>query len=154
MPAVVPFIPLIAAGVAGGTSIYGAHKVASTNRRAMDLQAQSDARAQALLEQQEATRKAEYDRQVAEEKAAFDAEQARRAPYREAGFNSLVRLSQLAGLPTPAMPAAPTFTPSAPGTVIPSPTTTPRPGTMPLSALLNPRTSRTRSLVPALQGGY
>lgn len=73
MPAVIPFIPLIAAGAAGGAQVVGAHMQASGANRVADRQSADAARAMAFERDQaenayrngEATRKANYDQWAA-----------------------------------------------------------------------------------------
>lgn len=103
---------LIGKGIDTATGLYGANKQMSANDRAAELQAQ--AMAAALKQQQdvEAERKREWDVQQQQSQAAWTAEQNRRAPYRQAGQNALVSLSQFAGLQAPSsLVAAPSDAP-------------------------------------------
>lgn len=82
MPAVIPFIPLIAAGIAG-TAAVASSKISSntakrTANQAIDLQ-----------REQEAERRREWDIQTAAAKKQWDTEQANLAPYRAARLQVL-----------------------------------------------------------------
>lgn len=79
MPAVIPFIPLIAAGIGGGAVVVGAKMQSNANRRAAETQSQ--AANYGADRELEGSREAErYQRQQAQAQWA-DAEGARRANF-------------------------------------------------------------------------
>jgi len=82
MPAVIPFIPLIAAGIAG-TGAVVASKISS------DTQANTASQALDFAKQQEAQRRREWDIQTAAAKKQWDTQQANLAPYRAARLQIL-----------------------------------------------------------------
>jgi hypothetical protein len=94
---VIPFIPLISAGIAGGTQLIGAHMAAGASKEASKTQAQSDQNSLNFLQQQ------------------FQELQRQHAPYVAFGQSALGSLSDLLGYPRPpAMAAAPAAPPTAP----------------------------------------
>lgn len=125
MPAVIPFIPLISAGIAGGasagSSIYGAKKQSSAAKRASDIQAKADADALAYAKEQDALSRQDYQ-----------AHEARMLPFRQAGQGALVNLAQFAKVPVPPSAYAPI--PTQPIAAI-APPRTPVRRTMPLSQM-------------------
>lgn len=114
MPAVVPFIPLIAAGTAAGATIYGAHSQQSAQREAsridsgaareaLDYQKEQDA-----YERQRSEEERDYGRGKYEEDTLYDRGQyadylGRLDPYRAAGTGALTRLSSHFGGSSPSM---------------------------------------------------
>ena len=104
MPAVIPFIPLIAAGVSGGAAIAGAKMSSNASNRASRTQA--DAATQAL----------EF------ETRQYDEEQARLKPYRDMGSQAYARMARMLGLEVP--PGA-ADAPPGPGGAPPGPWTPP-----------------------------
>lgn len=114
MPAVVPFIPLIAAGVGAGATIYGAHSQQSAQRDASRAENASLDEALAYEKEQDAYNRqrdeeqTRYDRAKYEEGQVYDRGQyadflGRLDPYRAAGTGALTRLSSHFGGSAPAM---------------------------------------------------
>lgn len=131
--------PVLNAAINGVANIYGTKAQSAATSKAGDLQAKASADALAFSREQEAERVREYNQEQATSKAAWDAQEARRAPYREAGQNALMQLSQLVGMKAPNIAGpremAAGFTPGAQGTA-PPPT---QPGMMTLAELLKPQ---------------
>lgn len=146
MPISLPVATLIAGAVGGGASAYGSHVAGKANTTAAKQQADATAAQLQFQREQEATRKAEYDQQQAAAKAAWDAEQARKAPYRQAAQNAMVKLSQMAGLPKPTVDL------TTPPSATPPPGWTPGGSTggsttLPMSALMPTGGGQTDALV-------
>lgn len=93
MPAVVPFIPLMSAGVGAATNLIGAHEQTSAAQQASQTQAQS---AQQALD---------FAKQVYQQRLAD------LSPYKQLGTSSLAGLMALTGLPAPTAAAAPSAQP-------------------------------------------
>jgi len=109
---------LISGAASAGSSIYGAKKAGDANKRATDLQAKSDAEAMAFERQRYEDEKKYRDTLMAFERERYgsdredtrfnqaqtlfnrglvEAREQRLVPYREAGVDSLTRLSDLLG---------------------------------------------------------
>ena len=79
MPAIIPFIPLITAGIGAGTHYAGARSASRSNRRAMASQERGIQDQLRFEEDKEKTRRAEYDREQAESRTRWEAEERARA---------------------------------------------------------------------------
>lgn len=77
MPAVIPFIPLIVAGVGATASVISSKMSSNTAKRSAD-------QALAYAKEQEAERRREWDIQSKAAQAQWDTQQANLAPYRAA----------------------------------------------------------------------
>jgi len=88
MPAVVPFIPLISAGVGAATSLIGGKQAAGAAEQASQTQAQS------------AHEALDFAKQVYQQRLAD------LSPYKQLGTSSLAGLMALTGLPAPAAASA------------------------------------------------
>jgi len=62
MPAIIPFIPLIAAGIAGGAAVYSAKKQSDASNKATQASSASNTAALDFTKEQEAGRRAEYEK--------------------------------------------------------------------------------------------
>lgn len=126
--AALPFtMSAIGAGAAATGQIVGAHKQASSQRKALDYQDEADRRAEALEREQIAEERRRFDieeqnrareaqiaeeerlwnrdrlmRQEALEQSRYDTRQANLAPYREASLGALTRLGDLINRPNAA----------------------------------------------------
>lgn len=92
-------IPLITAGITGGTAVAGALVNRSAQKSATKAQTQATDQALAFERENELRRRQEYDQSQAEARAQWDAEQARKAPYREMGDAMLRRRAERLGIP-------------------------------------------------------
>jgi hypothetical protein len=114
MPAVIPFIPLISAGVMGGTAVAGNVMASRANSRAAQ-QAQSGTDAQlAFMREQARMDEQRFQQQRVDEVAQWNANQARRAPYRQASLSILARRMGQPELANPAPQTRPPMTPTQP----------------------------------------
>jgi hypothetical protein len=114
MPAVIPFIPLISAGVMGGTAVAGGVMASRANSRAAQ-QAQSGTDAQlAFMREQARMDEQRFQQQRVDEVAQWNANQARRAPYRQASLSILARRMGQPELENPAPQTRPPMTPTQP----------------------------------------
>lgn len=99
MPAVIPFIPLITAGIGAGTTIAAARMQSGASNRATQAQSQAERESLEFLRQQ------------------FLELQRQRAPFVDFGTGALGSLADLLGLPRPQPGSGPTtFPPNTPST--------------------------------------
>lgn len=104
MPAAVA-VPLITAGVAGGASIYGAHRASRSSDRAAqyqtqqanyaaDLEAKAQAEALAFLKEQEAARRREWQMTQDRNYQLYQEREERLSPYRRFGAGAIAQMGQ------------------------------------------------------------